>query len=162
MRRRARQAYRRRLEQDHCSRRGPGDASAPSTPRMVSGSTVKISVVRSIRDKSAVRVLHTTLLSVTRPLVIRSHKSGSSRSSWRKFLPAGDVVRTRPRPLLQHLPLAPIGQGVAGTAHLRMRDALGLVLISARSHALKDGRHCASKLYRPGNCLRSTPPTGTC
>ena len=53
---------------------------------MVSGSRVKALVVRSIRDRSAVGVLHTTLMGVTCPLLIRSHKSGLSRSSWRKFL----------------------------------------------------------------------------
>ena len=120
-----------------------------SSALMVSASRVKASVVRSIRDRSAVGVLHTTLLSVTCPLLIRSHKSGLSRSSWRKFLSAGDVVQTRRRPLLQHLPLAPIGQDVAGTAHLRMQAALGLDEVDAL-HPLIHRQQVEALLPAPG------------
>ena len=38
-------------------------------------------------------------------------------------------------------------------ACLGVGAALGLVLISVRPRALKDGRHRASKLYRPGKPL---------
>lgn len=48
-------------------------------------------------------------------------------------------------------------------ACLGVGAAPGLVSISARPRALKGRRHPASKLYRPGNCLRSRPPpTRTC
>lgn len=100
-----------------------------SSALMVSGSRVKASVVRSIRDRSAVGVLRTTLLRVTCPLLIRSHKAGVVAQQLEEVLVlAGDVVQIRPRPLLQHLPLGPIGQNVAGMIHLGVGAALGLVL----------------------------------
>lgn len=67
-----------------------------SSALMVSGSRVKASVVRSIRDRSAVGVLHTTLLSVTCPLVIRSHNAGVAAQQLEEVLIGGRCGSSTP------------------------------------------------------------------